>query len=636
MNSVSVKCLSIFLIVVLHPILVYPSTIRDNTVTNTLAASDDGYSGSVPLGFSTNFLGYSNSALYVMNNGNVQFNLPPPPSNFEPTALSASNNRQIIAPFMGDVDTRLGAVANYGTTLIDNNSAFIVNWPGVGYFTAGITGFDKLNTFQLVLVDRSDIASGDFDIEFNYGSIQWDAASGSAVSAGFSDGLNPGTHYLISGSSVTGAFLDTNLSTGLIYVSNIDVPGRFLFLARNGLIITSPSMLTSIATTPYQKAVAGQLDKWQGTISGNFGDAVTQINALSSDDEKRNALERVGVSFISALADTGFKLGINAIDQIRIYLDQERDAPRDKCVSSVDTQKEDVPLSQAGKCPDKFSLTKRLDYFAYASNDLGEFKRTTNQINYHYHAFNITNGLDFKFTDDIIFGAAFDYGNMDSKFGDGRGDLNTKGYSGIFYAANRVFDNGYLNLIADYSRLVFDYQRDINVGTINTQADGRPRGQQLGLKLFGGYDFKNKKITWGPVAGLQYLDLSIDSYSESGAGNISMEIAKQKARSLIASFGGRINAEMDMRWIILSLNSRASFEHEFKDSARDVATRFSTTQDTSYDTRIDGPDRDYMRLGLGISGSMKDTLVLGIDYDTILANKQASTHRITASCLFKF
>lgn len=620
------KWLFLFASIIFYPAFAYSTTIRDNPVTNTLAAGDDQYTAAIPLNFTANFLGNINSSVHVINNGNIQFDSSSPvpliPANFIPTGLSDYNNRQIIAPFMGDVDTRSGAVVNYGTTSVDNRTAFIVNWPGVGYYTPTTIGFDKLNTFQLILIDRSDIASGDFDIEFNYGSMQWDVTSGSAVSAGFSDGLNPGTHYLIDGSGITGAFLDTNLTTGLIYVSNIGIPGRFLFLARNGLIITSPSVLVSVANTPHQKAIATQLDKWQGTIGGNFGSAITQINSLSTAEQKRNALEQVGVSFISAFADSGFKLASYAVDQVELYLERKRCNSIDRSISE--------------KNINSFSITEQINYFASASSDAGRFKRTQNQSGYHYSGFNMTNGLGFQFADNLVLGAAFDYGNTDSKFLDNFGELNSKSYTGTLYLSDKFFGQGYFDFIASYSTLRYDYQRNINIGSINLRPDGKTRGREAGFRLLGGYDFELQKLTWGPVFGLQYFDLAIGEYTETGAGNLSAAVSRQRARSLISSVGAKITLRVDTRWCALFLNSRFSYEHEFKDNSRDVNTSFSESGNTLYQTRIDGPERNYARLGFGLAGAVKEWLLLGFDYDTLLANKLSSGQRITASCRLKF
>jgi len=58
---------------------------------------------------------------------------------------------------------------------------FGVTWPGVGCYNQNAT---HRNFFQVVLVDRSDVAAGDFDIEFNYDQIQWETGDFSGGSNG--------------------------------------------------------------------------------------------------------------------------------------------------------------------------------------------------------------------------------------------------------------------------------------------------------------------------------------------------------------------------------------------------------------------------------------------------------------------
>ncbi|MEX1357004.1 MAG: nidogen-like domain-containing protein, partial [Gaiellaceae bacterium] len=205
--------------------------------------NDDGSTGLVPLGFTIDFFGQSYSQLYVNNNGNVTFDSAL--STFTPFPLT-STNRKIIAPFFGDVDTRnlASAVVTYGQCTFDGRSAFFANWAGVGvgYFNQRV---DKLNIFQLILVDRSDLGSGDFDIVFNYDQIQWETGDasggsggigGSPARVGFSNGIN--TSFEMPGSGTSMAFLDSNMSTGLIWngLNSGGELGRYRFAVRNGQI----------------------------------------------------------------------------------------------------------------------------------------------------------------------------------------------------------------------------------------------------------------------------------------------------------------------------------------------------------------------------------------------------------------
>lgn len=199
------------------------------------------------LGLTANFFGLSFTSTYINNNGNITFDSPL--STFTPFDLT-STSRQIITPFFADVDTRFaGDTVKFGTGTVDSRNAFGVNWINVDYFASSLSHTNR-NSFQLVLVDRSDTGTGNFDIEFNYDKIQWEAGTasdgnanglgGSCARAGFSNGTgNPGTSFELSGSAVCGSFLDGNMDAGLIHNSlNSDVLGRYVFFARNGAVET--------------------------------------------------------------------------------------------------------------------------------------------------------------------------------------------------------------------------------------------------------------------------------------------------------------------------------------------------------------------------------------------------------------
>lgn len=222
--------------------------------TNTLARNDDGSTGLVNLGFNVDFFGLNFNQAYVNNNGNITFDAPL--STFTPFNLT-STARQIIAPFFADVDTRnLGsAQVTYGTGTVDGRNAFGVNWVDVGYFSSAA---DRLNSFQLVLIERADTGAGNFDIEFNYDGIQWETGSasggsgglgGNSARAGFSNGTGAaGTFFELAGSAINGAFLDGGPNSLIANRFNSTVDGRYLFTARNGTIIVDPEPTPEPAT----------------------------------------------------------------------------------------------------------------------------------------------------------------------------------------------------------------------------------------------------------------------------------------------------------------------------------------------------------------------------------------------------
>jgi hypothetical protein len=232
------------------------NAIRPGFTDNFLERNDDDYccdqagigtSGTqltnllATLAFPINFFGSTNTSLYVNNNGNVTF------EDFLPTWTPGdltSLGIRIIAPFWADVDTRNtnSDVVRFGTNIVDGHRAFGVEWVNVGYYA---TNADRLLSCQLVIIDRSDIATNDFDMEFNYDRVEWewgDASTGVPPRAGYSDGVT--NSYELPGSGVGSAFLDTNFDTGLIYHSldgpktnllSSPVSGRYHFVFRNGV-----------------------------------------------------------------------------------------------------------------------------------------------------------------------------------------------------------------------------------------------------------------------------------------------------------------------------------------------------------------------------------------------------------------
>jgi hypothetical protein len=154
---------------------------------NQLAPNDDGSTLAVPLGFTMNFYGNQYSNVYVNNNGNLTFNAAL--STYTPFGVAGSS-QPIIAPYFGDVFTATYAAGlsltptsgllTYGSLTFQNRPAFCATWTRTGYYAPGT---DKLDSFQVLLVNRDDRQGGDVDVWFNYDKIGWEAGNASAAAA---------------------------------------------------------------------------------------------------------------------------------------------------------------------------------------------------------------------------------------------------------------------------------------------------------------------------------------------------------------------------------------------------------------------------------------------------------------------
>ncbi len=319
--------------------------IRQGFNAYQLEGNDDGSTATtIPIGFSILLFGQTYTECWINNNGNITFDNPL--SIYTPGPLQ-SVGFTIIAPFWADVDTRLAGSDNsdvvrysYGTDTVNGRSAFGVNYVNVGYYRVHV---DKLNSFQLVLIDRSDTGSGNFDIEFNYNQVLWETGDASGGQAGYGGspcrvGITNGSDRTIelTHSGETLQFLDTilssgqpNYATGLIYQTrNSTIPGRLVFQVRGGNVlgalqvdagpdqdVAADQSTTTLAGSAQDPGGGGVTVNWTlldgpdtvsfsdpnsltptVTLPATTGTYVLQLTATSSNDSQISAADTMRIN----------------------------------------------------------------------------------------------------------------------------------------------------------------------------------------------------------------------------------------------------------------------------------------------------------------------------------------------------
>lgn len=241
--------------------------IRSSFFEGMLTRQDDAgrygaFSENPSIGFTINLFGTSYSDLWVNNNGNLTFD--GEKGEYTPSDILRLGT-PMIAPFWADVDTRLGSLTPrpfdgrpvyFGQGTVNGHQAFAASFIDVGYFAhTDEANTDRQNSFQVVLINREDSASGDFDVEFNYNHIGWetgeasssggtDGLGGHSARAGISDGFGLG--FELAGSGVNSALLDEDPSThvpssnSLVHHSyGSSVNGRYVFQVRSGAVLSA-------------------------------------------------------------------------------------------------------------------------------------------------------------------------------------------------------------------------------------------------------------------------------------------------------------------------------------------------------------------------------------------------------------
>ena len=130
---------------------------------------------------------------------------------------------------------------SYGSATLGGFNVF-----GVNHIHVGVFGSQPIfNDFQMILTDRSDIGAGDFDIQFNYDTIVWEAGTASFAPPGGLGGTSALVGYwtsatsndTLTGSLVNGALVDGGPDALISHSLNSNVLGQYNFQVRGGSVI---------------------------------------------------------------------------------------------------------------------------------------------------------------------------------------------------------------------------------------------------------------------------------------------------------------------------------------------------------------------------------------------------------------
>lgn len=130
---------------------------------------------------------------------------------------------------------------SYGANTLDGRNVF-----GVNYINVGVSSqLPIYNSFQMILTERSDINSGDFDIQFNYDAIAWEtgqASDGDDNGLGGDSALagywtSDASKFTLTGSLVNGALIDGGPNALISDSLNSNILGQYNFQVRSGSVV---------------------------------------------------------------------------------------------------------------------------------------------------------------------------------------------------------------------------------------------------------------------------------------------------------------------------------------------------------------------------------------------------------------
>ena len=278
---------------------------------------------------------------------------------------------------------------------------------------------------------------------------------------------------------------------------------------------------------------------------------------------------------------------------------------------------------------------------------IGDTEQTATEDGSDFYNVGFTVGLDYRVLDNLILGLAGGYSHLDLDFdrninvGGGNVEADSYGltaygtyYIGGFYV-DGMFNYGWTNF--DLTRNILINSNNPGVPVIARTAVADPDGDQWTLSLQTGYNFDHGGLSYGPYARINYRQVQTDNYIESGAGGLNLAIQEQTAISLQSIFGAQVSYNWSQSFGVLVPFLRFDWHHEFKDNSRALVGQYvNDPRGTSLVAFSSGPDEDYFVLNTGISGVFANGIQAYFNYNSILGHDLISGHLFSVGARMNF
>lgn len=410
--------------------------------------------------------------------------------------------------------------------------------------------------------------------------------------------------------------------------------------------------------TPNQKNVADALDRicaqlrdqagGQGPqLTGDQQDLLNRCNGLQMNNTTANQVaaldELVADDFAVARTQTllfantmyagvmdrlmalrggakGLSLaGLNImVDGSPVPLAQLQDMVKDLLGggASADERSADEP---GGLLSDKWGLWARGNY------STGEKDRNTRSPGFDADQWAMVGGVDYRYSDQLVGGVSLAYGQSSIDVDAGNGGLETDTYAVSLYGSSYIAKQYYLDAIINVADA--DYAADRNIayvdgaGLVDLDARGETSGMTYSAGISGGRDFLYGGFTLSPTLGFFYIDATIDSFTERGAGGLNLIYDEQSFQSFTGNLGFRVTYAWNTAMGVLLPHVRIDYVREFKDDVDVFGVRFAADPGAASTPPIlvatDNPDESYWRLATGLSAQFVHGISGYVEYQRL-------------------
>lgn len=396
-------------------------------------------------------------------------------------------------------------------------------------------------------------------------------------------------------------------------------------------ILLTAAPLANFSTTPGALAVAPILDM-NGASGSDLLAIQDAIAVLPNAAAINNALVQLAPGTSNLAAPWVASQTTRMFDDMWMArMDEIQDLC---CDDACDTNVQPKPVADQ-KCR---SPNQRGSWWAKGFANNGQQNNVQNMNGYDTKAYGLMVAYDIALNEQTRVGFGGGYANttVDGNNASGRTKIDSYQVTGYFdHTVGTAFVQGAVTAGVDK----YEGSRSIIFPGINRTANAEYDGQQYSAIVSAGKHFAVNDLTVTPLASLQVSRISVDGYTEQGAGAASLRVASQDYDFVQSGLGVKVERIMQYGSQKFSPEVHYKWLHDFRSTTMQQSAAFTGGGGTFSAKGID-QDRDLHNLGAGITfiscNCTNETWSVKALYDYKWNSSDYSSHQVSVLASKKF
>lgn len=245
-------------------------------------------------------------------------------------------------------------------------------------------------------------------------------------------------------------------------------------------------------------------------------------------------------------------------------------------------------------------LTTPWGFFVNGNITLGEAKSRNSRPDYEQDGYNITMGADYRLSDKLVAGLAAGYSRSDMDFSRDFGSQESDSYSlslfGNYYPRDNIYVDGLLMLVNGG----MDVERRISAGPISQELASDTDSQQIVLSSSVGYEYSIQRFQGSVYGRLEYSDLTIDGYRETGD-TLALAFAEQNTSSFDGAIGTRLGYVFNLSRGVVVPNLEVEYVTRQEDDYTIEGRFLNAPSSPSFSLDAEEADTEHLNLSTSVS-----------------------------------